>query len=99
MQQRFRATSEEANPQPDWSEVERTLRGGDFDKAIALGEELIQKTPLYPEAHERLAGAYLAAGRLEKAREHYAEAFRLFPSEENHRRLSAIETRSNAEKP
>ncbi len=101
MEQRLKRTVEDAPPnqKPDWYEVERDVRFGDFDKAIALGEELIQKTPQYPEAHKRLAAAYLAAGKLDKAREHYAEAFRLFPSEENQKLLSAIEMRTNAEKP
>ena len=83
----------------DWYDVDRAVRQGDLEKAIALGEELILKPPQYPEAHERLARAYLAAGNLDKAKEHYAEAFRLFPSEENEKRLSAIEKRVNADKP
>jgi tetratricopeptide (TPR) repeat protein len=101
IEQRFKATVEGAPPnhKPDWYEVERNVRSGDFEKAIALGEELIQKAPQYPEAHQRLAGAYLAAGKLDKAREHYAEAFRLFPSEENEKLLNVIEKRNNAEKP
>lgn len=82
---------------PDWYEVERGLHQCDFDKAIQIGEKLIVKTPFYPEAHRRLAGAYLAAGSLEKARQHYAEAFRLFPSEENEKSLAAIERRMKAE--
>jgi tetratricopeptide (TPR) repeat protein len=83
----------------DWYDVDRNVRLGDFEKAISMGEELILKTPQHPEAHERLARAYLAAGNLEKAREHYAEAFRLFPSEENEKLLSAIEKRIKADKP
>jgi tetratricopeptide (TPR) repeat protein len=82
----------------DWYDVDQSVRRGDFDKAIRLGEELAQKTPLYPEAHRRLAGAYLAAGNLEEAREHYAEAFRLFPSEEHEKLLLAIERRVQAAK-
>jgi tetratricopeptide (TPR) repeat protein len=85
--------------QLDWYEVDRNVRQGDFEKAIAIGEELILKTPQYPEAHERLARAYLAAGNLEKAKEHYAEAFRLFPCEENEKLLNAIEKRIKADKP
>jgi tetratricopeptide (TPR) repeat protein len=85
--------------QADWYEVERNVRVGDFDKAIAIGEELILKMPQYPEAHERLARAYLACGNLDKAKEHYAEAFRLFPSEENEKLLRAIENRVKADKP
>jgi tetratricopeptide (TPR) repeat protein len=79
--------------EPDWYDVERNVRLGDFDKAIATGEALILKMPQYPEAHQRLAKAYVAAGNLEKAKEHYAEAFRLFPSEENEKLLNAIEKR------
>jgi tetratricopeptide (TPR) repeat protein len=88
------------SPQPpDWYEVDRQVHRGEFEKATVLGEELIAKTPQYPEAHLRLAGAYLAAGNLEKAREHYAEAFHLFPSEENEKLLSVIEKRVRADKP
>jgi tetratricopeptide (TPR) repeat protein len=101
MEQRVKSSLEDAPPRQkmDWYEVDQNVRQGDFDKALAIGEELIIKTPLYPEAHQRLGGAYLAAGKLDKAREHYAEAFRLFPSEENEKLLNAIEKRSNAEKP
>lgn len=86
---------------PDWYDVDRYVRFGEFDKAIRIGEELIARTPLYPEGHRRLAAAYLAAGKLEKAREHYAEAYRLFPSEENQRLLTVIERRlgSSASQP
>jgi tetratricopeptide (TPR) repeat protein len=83
----------------DWYDVDRNIRLGDFEKAITIGEELIQKTPQYPEAHARLARAYLAAGNPEKAKEHYAEAFRLFPSEENEKLLSASDQRVKADKP
>lgn len=85
--------------QSDWYDVDRNVRLGDFEKAISIGEELILKTPLYPGAHQRLAGVYLAAGNLEKAKEHYAEAFRLFPSEENEKLLSAIEKKVKTDKP
>ena len=84
---------------PGWYDMDRNVRSGEFDKAIAIGEELLLKTPQYPEAHKRLAGAYLAVGNLEKAREHYAEAFRLFPSEENEKLLLALDKRSTTEKP
>src|SRR5436189_1017923 len=81
-------------PKPDWYDVERNVRSGDLDKAIGMGEELIQKTPEYPEAHKRLAEANLAADKLDKAREHYAEAFRLLPSEENEKLLMALDKRN-----
>jgi len=92
-----------ANPalgeKPDWYQVDQDVRTGDFDEAIKIGEALMQKTPQYPEAHHRLAGAYLAAGQIEKAREQYAEAFRLFPSEENEKLLAAIDKRIQSENP
>jgi len=101
VEQRFKTNLEtKGSPrQPDWYEVEQNIRLGDFEKATAMGEELILKTPQYPDAHKRLAGAYLASGNLEKAREQYAEAFRLFPSEENEKLLNAIEKRMRADKP
>jgi tetratricopeptide (TPR) repeat protein len=86
-----------SSQKPDWYDVDQNIRHGDFEKAIQIGEELILKTPQYPDAHRRLAGAYLAAGKTEKAREHYAEAFRLFPSEENEKLLIAIDRRIKAE--
>jgi tetratricopeptide (TPR) repeat protein len=82
---------------PDWYDVDQSVRRGEFDKAIELGEKLIVKTPHYPEAHRRLAGACLAAGHLENARHHYAEAFRLFPTEENEKSLAAIDRRIKTE--
>ncbi len=83
----------------DWYDVDQCVRRGDFDKAIGIGEKLLLKTPQYPEAHRRLAGAYLAAGNVEQARKHYAEAFRLFPSEENEKLVVAIDKRSKAGNP
>lgn len=80
-----------------WYDVESNVELGDFDNAIRIGEESVQKTPLHPEAHQRLAGAYLAAGRLPEARKHYAEAYRLFPSEQNEKKVIAIDKRIQAE--
>jgi len=91
------ATSITSVQRPDWYEVDQNIRLGDFDKAIKLGEELTLKTPQYPEAHRRLAGAYLAAGKIEKAQKEYVELFRLFPSEENEKLLAAIDKRIKAE--
>lgn len=79
---------------PSWYDVERNLRQGDPGEAIRIGERLIQRAPLYPDGHCRLASAYVAAGQIEKAREHYAEAVRLFPSDNNIALLEAAETRA-----
>ena len=101
LEQRLKTNIEAILPgqKPDWHDVDHNVRMGDFNKAIRIGEELILKAPQYPEAHRRLAGAYLAAGKIEKAREHYAEAFRLFPSEENEKLLMAMDKRSEAKNP
>jgi tetratricopeptide (TPR) repeat protein len=102
MMDRHWETTLESNTAPqqsDWYDVDRNVRSGDFQKATSIGEELIAKTPQSPEAHQRLARAYLACGDVEKAKEHFAEAFRLFPSEENEKLLAAIDKRIGAEKP
>ena len=104
MEKRFTTTMEDISShekpeKPTWSDVDWKIRRAEFDEAIRLGEELIQRTPQYPEGHHRLASAYLAAGKIEKARAHYAEAFRLFPSEENEKLLIAIDKRSKAKNP
>lgn len=91
---RFEDTlSPQKSEKPTWSDVDWKIRHADLDEAIRIGEELIQKTPQYPEGHQRLASAYLAAGKTEQAREHYAQAFQLFPSEENEKLLIAIDKR------
>jgi len=77
----------------DWCDVEGNIRRCDLATAIQIGEELIQKTPQYPKGHEHLATAYLAAGKLEEARTHFAEAARLFPCEEYEKNLVAIDKR------
>lgn len=82
----------------DWYDVDRAVRAGDFDNALKIGEELIQKAPLNPATQHRLGDAYLAAGKLDKAHEHYAEAYRLFPSDENKNLLATLENRIEGEK-
>ena len=81
----------------DWYSVDQNVRQGDFDNAIRIGEKLILKTAQNPDAHRRLAWAYLVAGKSEKAREHYAEAVRLFPCEEYEKLLLAIDKRIASE--
>ena len=98
MEKRFTTTMDDISShdkpeKPTWSDVDWKIRRVEFDEAIRLGEELIQRTPQYPEGHHRLASAYLAAGKTEQAREHYAQAFHLFPSEENEKSLIAINKR------
>lgn len=88
--QRGRGAPEQAL---NWYDVKHSAMRLDFDKAIQIGEKLILKTPQYPEAHRQLADAYLAAGDANKAGQHYAEAFRLFPSRENGELVAAIEER------
>jgi tetratricopeptide (TPR) repeat protein len=87
-------TSSPQKPEtPAWSDVDWKMRHAELDEAIRIGEELIEKSPQYLEGHQRLASAYLAAGKIEWARQHYEQAFHLFPSEENERLLIAIDKR------
>jgi tetratricopeptide (TPR) repeat protein len=93
-------TSREATAtaeKPDWYDVDRNIRVGDFDRAIRIGEELIQKTPQYSRAHCQLAAAYLAAGKITEARAHYAEAARLLPCEEYEKLVVAMDKRIKEE--
>ena len=97
MESRWKTNMEEIQtpekPSPSWNDVDWNVRRSNPDEAIRIGQELIQKTPQYPEGHHRLTSAYLAVGKIEKAREHYARAFRLFPSEENEKLLIAMDKR------
>jgi len=81
----------------DWYDVEQDVRHGDLDEAIRVGEKLIEKSPQFPEGHRRLGMAYLVAGRLQKAREHFAEAVRLLPTEDNEKLLIAVDKRMQME--
>jgi tetratricopeptide (TPR) repeat protein len=98
MEKRLNKSLEDVSPhdkpeKPTWSDVDWNIRRANLDEAIRIGAELTQKMPQYPEGYHRLAAAYLAAGKVEKAREHYAHAFRLFPSEESEKLLLAIDRR------
>jgi len=98
MENRFNASMEdirspEKPAKPTWHDVDWNIRRANLDDAIRIGEELIQRMPEYPEGHHQLASVYLAAGKTEKARQHYAQAFQLLPSEENEKLLAAIEKR------
>ncbi len=101
MERRVETSLDQATPEQkvDWYDVDQNVHRGDFDKAIQIGQKLIFKTPDSPEAHRRLAGAYLAAGRIQEAKYHCAAACRLFPSEENEKLLAAIEMRIKGENP
>jgi tetratricopeptide (TPR) repeat protein len=104
MEHRFKTSLEDiASPQkiekPSWNDVDWNVRRANLDEAIRIGEELIKKMPVYAEGHYRLAAAYLAAGKTEQAREHYAQAFHLFPSEENGKSVVAIEKRIKESNP
>ena len=89
----------EASNTKTWFEVHHHIDRGELDEAIRIGAELIEKAPLYPEGHKQLAWAYLAAGKTDKARDHYAQAFWLFPSKENEKLLKVIDKRIEAENP
>jgi tetratricopeptide (TPR) repeat protein len=98
MENRFQASMGEFQlpekaAESTWSDVDWNIRRANLDEAIRIGEELIQRMPQYSEGHRRLATAYLAAGKTAQAKQHYAEAYRLFPSEENEKLVAAIDRR------
>jgi tetratricopeptide (TPR) repeat protein len=74
-----------------WFQVDEYVRAGDMTKARGLSEVMIKKMPRYPLGHEKMGNIYLIAGDLKKAQEHYREAYRLFPSEQNRKNLDAID--------
>ncbi|HEY5915275.1 MAG TPA: hypothetical protein VJA21_32235, partial [Verrucomicrobiae bacterium] len=81
-----------------WGEVDRAVREGDLGKAAERGEAMIVKMPGYPGGHEKLGIVYLSAGNLKKGEEHFAEAYRLLPTESNRQNLEAIRKRIGAQK-
>jgi tetratricopeptide (TPR) repeat protein len=102
MDNRMKSSLQDLRNPPEeltWYDVDRNVCLGDLNKAVELGEKLIEKTPLYPDGHRRLAAAYLAAGQIEKAKQHYQEAHRLFPSKENQAALEAVEQRIKEQSP
>ena len=80
-----------------WYDVDRNLRNGKQDEAIRIGQELIQRAPLSPDGHIRLANAYLTIGDVTNANTHYTEAVRLFPSEDYQKLLNALTKRMEQE--
>jgi len=78
---------------PTWTDVDWRIRRGEPEEAIRIGEDLIQQAPQYPDGHRLLASAYLAAGKLDQAKEHYLRAFQLFPSEDHQKLVAAISRR------
>jgi hypothetical protein len=81
-----------------WGEVDRAMREGDLGKAAERGEAMITKMPGYPIGHEKLGIVYVSAGDLKKAEQHFAEAYRLLPTEANRQNLEAIRKRIGEQK-
>ncbi|SRR5258708_38694257 len=86
-----------SHPAFDWYDVDRYARAGDYAVAVNMAEQLVLKTPQAPDAHRRMADVYLSAGKLQKAREQYVEARRLFPSEQNDDLVKAMDKRLSDE--
>lgn len=102
-QQMKKAVAESVKPvdfdaEVTWHNVDGHISKGDVQTALRMGNELIKKTPDFPDGHARLANAYLAAGDLAEAKAHLLEAFRLLPSEKNRELLDAVNKRIGQEK-
>jgi tetratricopeptide (TPR) repeat protein len=81
-----------------WYTVNDCLWRGEINKAIQIGQKLIEKTPGDPAAHRILGGAYLIAGQLEASLDHYEQAYRLFPSDQNKSNIETVKGRIEEEK-
>jgi tetratricopeptide (TPR) repeat protein len=73
-----------------WYDVRYCMDQAQVESAINIAESLIKKTPDYPDGHTKLGFLYLTAGNLEKAEQHFRQAYALFPSKENKENLDAI---------
>ncbi|MFC1453543.1 tetratricopeptide repeat protein [Verrucomicrobiota bacterium] len=73
-----------------WHEVRSLMDTAQYDKAKAVVQALIEKSPDYYYGYSYLAGIHLAEGNLVEAEASFEKAYGLFPLEENEDNLIAI---------
>ena len=83
---------------PSWNLVQRYANLANHDRAADIAEQLVRIAPHCYFGQRRLAEAYLSAGRLDDARVHYAEAYRLLPTERHRELLQAVQNRMQEER-
>lgn len=81
-----------------WDQVGSLTEQGNYDEALRIAHSLLQKTASDWYSNSYVASVYLAKGDLANAEKYYATAYRLFPSEDNEKMLTAVRKRINSEK-
>jgi hypothetical protein len=90
---KFRATYrvyQESN-QPSWSQVQASEERCEYDRAIRQAHALIARNPKDYYGHSYLTFLYMMVGDLPNAEQEARRAYELFPTEEQHQRLLAVE--------
>ncbi|MGH7488274.1 MAG: tetratricopeptide repeat protein, partial [bacterium] len=80
----FLAVAAAQAPDPAYPYLEKAyaaLRAKSYDTAVEAFEQAITKSPKRPDIHKNLAYTLLKIGENESARDHFAEAMRLDPSD------------------
>jgi hypothetical protein len=80
-----------------WEVVRKAMDERDYDKALTLARQMVQRQPNDPYGHVVLGDIALAQGHTNEAQAHYAQACTLLPSEENKKRLQMIRGRIETE--
>lgn len=86
----FTFFAEPSDEKMSWQQVQLLVDRTDYEKAIEISQNLINKHPNYWYGYSLLGNIYLALGDLRKAEVNYALAYDLFPSAENEKTLKAI---------
>lgn len=81
-----------------WGNVRYACDCAEYEKALAMTQELVEKAPDYYYGYGYLGLIYQAMGDLTKAEENYAKAYELFPLEENKESLDAVRKRLKSKK-
>ena len=89
--------SETAQENWDWHKVTDDEEKGKLDEALEKAQYLIELSPNYAYGHKRLGRLYLERNELNKAKESFEKAYRIFPSETIKEYLDAILKRINEE--
>ena len=73
-----------------WQTARELVYQGEYDRAEAMMQNLIKKSPGFYYGYGLLGFLYLAKGNPNEAEVNYAKAYDLFPVKENQKNLDAI---------
>ena len=74
-----------------WHVVQQLMDTGEFELALTEANKNIEESPDYFRGYKILGHIYLAMRQPGKAEEAFSKAYELFPSEENHKNLEAVQ--------